>query len=107
MLRPADVVGRYGGEEFMVLLRGDLSENYRRIAEDLRQSVEALEIEWQPNPIRFTISIGATRFHPGEKLADFYARADKLLYEAKESGRNKTCFETAQLPGSGNGKSNR
>ena len=101
------VPARTGGEEFMVLLRGDLSENYRRIAEDLRQSVEALEIEWQPNPIRFTISIGATRFHPGEKLADFYARADKLLYEAKESGRNKTCFETAQLPGSGNGKSNR
>ena len=90
---------RTGGEEFMILLRDEFASKYREISEKLRKSVERLEIEWDPEPIRFTLSIGATRFIPGEKLADFYARADKLLYQAKESGRNQSCFEPVSIRG--------
>ncbi|MCB1169694.1 MAG: sensor domain-containing diguanylate cyclase [Leptospiraceae bacterium] len=91
------VAARTGGEEFMVLLRGKMAEKYRKVAEELRQAVEKLKIEWDPDPIRFTVSIGGTRYVEGEKLSDFYARADKLLYEAKEGGRNQVCFETVPL----------
>lgn len=88
---------RTGGEEFMILLRKGQAENYRSVAEDLRQAVESLIIDWEPEPIRITLSIGGTRYTPGEKLADFYARADKLLYQAKESGRNRCCFESLSV----------
>ena len=90
---------RTGGEEFMILMRNEFASRYREISEELRKSVEQLEIEWDPEPIQFTLSIGATRYIPGEKLADFYARADKLLYQAKESGRNQSCFESVSIPG--------
>lgn len=93
------VPARTGGEEFMVLLRGDQAVNYVEVAQKLRKAVEQLVIEWDPEPIRFTVSIGATRFVPGEKLSDFYARADKLLYEAKEGGRNQVCAESVPLDG--------
>ncbi|MCB1304290.1 MAG: diguanylate cyclase, partial [Leptospiraceae bacterium] len=82
---------------FMILLRNELAKEYRTVAENLRSGIEKLSVEWDPEPIRFTISIGATVLREGEKLADFYARADKLLYQAKESGRNRVCFESLPI----------
>lgn len=86
---PAEAgLGRLGGEEFVVILPGTDAAAARRIAEQARADVAALDASaWLPDrPV--TISIGATAFGPGDTLSAVLRRADDALYEAKRSGRN-------------------
>lgn len=88
-LRPADVLGRYGGEEFLVLLPGQDAAAARVIAERLRQAVERAPIEWQGKALALTISVGmAARRMADSDAAVVLERADKALYVAKQEGRN-------------------
>lgn len=88
-LRPADAMGRYGGEEFLVLLPGHDALAARLIAERLRQAVERTVIEWQDQALALTISIGMAVQHEQDRdPAALQARADKALYAAKHDGRN-------------------
>lgn len=80
-IRETDMLGRWGGEEFMVLCPGIVAQDAVAIAEKLRQRVEEL-------PIGVTISCGLTGFQPGESMDALIHRADKALYAAKHSGRN-------------------
>ena len=84
-VRPYDLVARYGGEEFVVLLPStDLGEA-AAICERLRQSVASAT-----RPVPVTISLGLVRFDPAIDDDDHViARADALLYEAKQQGRNR------------------
>ncbi len=90
--RPADILVRYGGEEFIVLLPESDLAAAREIAERLRQAVEALALPHPSSPIgdRVTISLGvaAIQAHEGE-FEHLLVAADAALYRAKEKGRNR------------------
>ena len=85
-LRDYDVAGRYGGEEFVILLPFTKIEEAKMVAERLRKAVESKKIELAGKQhINVTISLGVAEY----KEKDFIENADKALYKAKESGRNK------------------
>jgi diguanylate cyclase (GGDEF)-like protein len=90
-LRPSDRLGRYGGEEFCVILPETSLHNAAKIGEDLRSLVEAHAFVAEDKNIRVTISVGAGTLQDGMNLADLYRAADEMLYKAKRSGRNKVC----------------
>ena len=90
-LRPGDIIGRYGGEEFVAIVAGAGPESARLVAERLRQAVEELQPP-SPGPTRVTISIGTTVFDPRqleETPQELVHRADLALYAAKRGGRNR------------------
>ena len=88
--RDSDVVGRYGGEEFGVVLSDTDSSGALTFAERMRHSVEALEVVYNDQTIRFTISLGvADLSQPSNDHADLIARADQALYTSKKTGRNR------------------
>jgi diguanylate cyclase (GGDEF)-like protein len=90
-LRPGDVVGRYGGEEFVAVVAGAGPESARLVAERLRSSVEAM-LPPKGGPAKLTISIGTTVFDPrqsDERSEELLHRADMALYAAKRTGRNR------------------
>lgn len=88
--RVNDIFARVGGEEFMLLLpRSNLS-NALADAERIRQTVEDLTIPINnKTDLKITISLGVVSLLDGESASDFYKRADKNLYLAKEQGRNR------------------
>ncbi|QIL21324.1 GGDEF domain-containing protein [Thermomonas sp. HDW16] len=95
-LRPNDALGRYGGEEFLVLLPGHDAAASRVIAERLRQQVEQAVIEWQGGRVPLTISVGmAARRDSDRDAPTLLDRADKALYAAKHEGRNRVCVAPA------------
>ncbi len=84
-LRDSDVIGRYGGEEFVIFLPGTGLREAERIAERLRQAVEKYPMAKE----NITISLGVTECTPNDTLESAIERADKALYMAKENGRNR------------------
>ncbi|HET6804285.1 MAG TPA: diguanylate cyclase [Frateuria sp.] len=89
MCRKDDRLGRYGGEELMVVMQdADLATAARR-AETIRLALEALEVEHGEHRLRLTASIGAAQLKPGERTHELIARADARLYRAKREGRNR------------------
>lgn len=80
--------GRFGGEEFLVLLTDTNLEGARVTAERIRQCVERLPFNTPDGAIPVTVSIGVAEYRPGESSRSLLDRADKALYEAKDSGRN-------------------
>ena len=86
ILRKTDILARFGGEEFIVLLPETNLENAVVTAEKVRAKVEDTIFS---HNIKITISIGAAEHEEGESLDDLYRNADNALYTAKESGRNQ------------------
>lgn len=85
--RPKDIVCRYGGEEFAVLLPGTTAEEANEIAERLRQSIEGLTFQYGDRLVAVTCSFGVANL--GVKVPPTVLEmADEALYEAKNSGRN-------------------
>lgn len=92
-VRDSDICGRVGGEEFCILVWNcDLGPAYR-LAERLRRAFGEAEIEGLGEGVRLTASFGVAQWREGEGYGKLFARADKALYEAKESGRNKVATE--------------
>lgn len=88
-LREIDCFGRYGGEEFLIILpQTPLSGAWIK-AERVRESIEALAFPGLNQSIKITVSIGIAEFQCGESTDDTLARADKALYDAKHGGRNQ------------------
>lgn len=87
-LRMPDKVGRYGGEEFLLVLPETGLEETTKIAERIRTAVGEAEFDIGNEKIKLTISVGATPFVKGEDLEQLLSRADRALYKAKRSGRN-------------------
>ncbi len=89
-LRNMDILGRWGGEEFVVLLPETEIEGAIVIAERLRQVVEESSFVSGPNKISFTVSIGVAQYKSDETTVDTpLARADEAIYNAKKQGRNR------------------
>nr|CRH07325.1 Protein of unknown function. Probable diguanylate cyclase [Candidatus Magnetococcus massalia] len=93
LLRKADTVGRYGGEEFVVLLPETGLQQAEEKAEQIRHQINALKFKLRDETLQVTASIGVAQLDDGE-AADpneetLIKRADKALYTAKDSGRNR------------------
>jgi diguanylate cyclase (GGDEF)-like protein len=89
MMRANDVLARTGGEEFTILLPNTTASAGIMAAERVRQTVEALEIPFEDEPIRFTVSAGVAQLDPAQGgWEGMMRRADAAMYEAKENGRN-------------------
>ena len=89
-MRDIDRVGRYGGEEFVVLLPGTPQEQAHGLAQRLCEKVAALPPMWRDAPLPVTVSIGVAEWlGDSDGLPALMARADAALYRAKEDGRNR------------------
>jgi diguanylate cyclase (GGDEF)-like protein len=90
-LRPSDLVGRYGGEEFVALLQGVERENAMIIATRLCRRVHRLEVHVSTTDM-LTVSIGVAMRTPADTMQSLVERADAAMYSAKLAGRNRaTC----------------
>lgn len=89
-IRKADILGRYGGEEFLIILPETNQESAIKEAERLRKLVEKYQLEFNGKKFRITISVGAAELKDSHKKPkDLVIEADKNLYQAKNNGRNK------------------
>lgn len=86
-VRPMDTVSRWGGDEFMVLLEGDVDQALRAV-ERFRTALGAVEA---PEPI--SISCGLSQYRPGDSLDDLFHRADLAMYKAKSEGGDHICSQ--------------
>jgi len=90
--KPGDLVCRYGGEEFCVLLPDCSKPKALQLANELRKKIEVREIILRREKTHITTSIGVATFPKDAKgKDDLIFKADEALYQAKESGRNKVC----------------
>jgi diguanylate cyclase (GGDEF)-like protein len=87
-IRKPDVFGRYGGEEFAVV-HSEMAGDPLKLGERLRTAVEAVAVPGPGHPIEVTVSIGVAELKPDDDLETLLERADKALYRAKETGRNR------------------
>jgi diguanylate cyclase (GGDEF)-like protein len=85
-LRGDDMVGRYGGEEFLLMLPGATADIAVEVAERVRLAVEEIS---QTVGYQISISGGVTEYIQGESENDFVKRADEAMYLAKELGKNR------------------
>ena len=91
-LRPADTVARFGGEEFVVLLPGSPVDEAQQVLTRLQRALSASLFLHDSREVFVTFSAGVTAHRPGESLAAALERADEALYEAKRTGKNRTCI---------------
>ena len=87
--RPFDVIGRWGGEEFIGIIRNIDEGQLKELAERMRMLVESSYLTHANEKLQVTISMGATLIQPGEDTDSLIKRADTLLYASKHAGRNR------------------
>jgi diguanylate cyclase (GGDEF)-like protein len=92
-LRETEYVGRYGGEEFLLVLPETPKERARVPLERLRQGIAGIRVEGLPAEERLAVSIGVAVVRPGEDIFDTIKRADAALYEAKRAGRDRIVWD--------------
>jgi len=106
-LRSIDIIGRIGGEEFLILLPETGAEGAAQIAERLRECIAKATNETSTlTPVKITISVGITIFNPDENpriergivLNELMNKADLAMYQAKNEGRNRVVFWGASTP---------
>jgi diguanylate cyclase (GGDEF)-like protein len=88
-LRNVDMVFRYGGEEFLILLSNTGREAAAMVGERLRQATQSEEYFADGQLIEITVSLGCSTLLPGESADSLLRRADSALYVAKREGRNR------------------
>lgn len=87
-LRKTDVLGRIGGEEFLIVLENTNLQEAEIVAEKIKNSIGNLSIKTEKNIIKITISLGVSQ-HIKEDMKELIANADKSLYVSKNTGKNK------------------
>ena len=98
-LRSGDICGRTGGEEFAAVLPETSLAQAMQTAERLRRTIAEMPVPSShvSEPLRVTLSVGVAAFSASESLDEMLARADKNLYEAKRTGRNRVVCPTARF----------
>ncbi len=91
-LRPSDMVARYGGEEFVVLLPATPVDEGQQILTRLQRSLSGGLFMHEQKQVFVTFSAGVTAYRTGESIEAALERADQALYEAKRTGKNRTCI---------------
>ena len=99
--RRDDLVGRYGGEEFVICLPETDAKEAEVLAERLRRTIELSAVDFEGTVLSVTISLGLAIGRPGNSIDELIARADAALLAAKIRGRNRvvTEFDMVPLPG--------
>ncbi|HKL77471.1 MAG TPA: GGDEF domain-containing protein [Gammaproteobacteria bacterium] len=88
--RDEDLLGRYGGEEFLIVAPNAGAEGAHALAERIRNRVAGERADTEEGPLSLTVSAGIALRDDGEPLEELVARADNALLQAKEAGRNRT-----------------
>ena len=89
LLRDSDICGRFGGEEFIVILPQTKIAGAIKLAEKIRETTKNHKFMFQEKEIDISISIGVTSVGAGDSTFKLIERCDKALYDAKENGRNR------------------
>jgi len=89
-IRDSDIFGRWGGEEFLLILPNTDLEQAKKVAQKLRKITEKFEM---PKNITITASFGVSEFKEGDNIDTVIKRADNRLYDAKRTGRNKVVYK--------------
>jgi len=97
-IRKSDLVSRYGGDEFAVILNDTSAANAGPLLERLLQRVRAIEVEASAGRISVSCSVGYTEISAHDDVAALVDRADRALYSAKAAGRDRTDFIAADAP---------
>jgi diguanylate cyclase (GGDEF)-like protein len=89
-VRSADIVCRYGGEEFVIVMPGATESTVGKCAEEIRSKFEIFSVEFEDQKIQATISLGAAIFPMhGTSVDEVFVNADRAMYQAKQGGRNR------------------
>ena len=91
-LRPTDHLARFGGEEFVVLIPGTVAAEAQLALTRLQRNLSEALFLHEGREVFVTFSAGVTAWQPGESLENALARADTAMYEAKRTGKNRTCL---------------
>ncbi len=92
-VRETDFVARYGGEEFVMLLIGTPAADARAVAETVREDIGRLGFHFRGTPVNVTASCGVTEIRDEDTPESLFDRADRALYRAKESGRDRSVVD--------------
>jgi len=84
-----DNIGRWGGEEFLVLLKNQEIKRAQKSMDELRQKISSHEFIIKSHKVKLTISVGISQLASGDDFEKLFIRADKSLFSAKHDGRNK------------------
>ncbi len=91
-IREIDIAGRYGGEEFCVVLPDTDRDGALYVAERIRQATKETSIKAYDTVVESSVSIGISTFpQDGKKASELIDKADWALYRAKKQGRNRVC----------------
>jgi diguanylate cyclase (GGDEF)-like protein len=90
-LRSTDLLGRYGGEEFAIVMV-DVSDP-SDLAERIRMAIASAPIATRSGPLTVTVSVGLAQLTPRDDLESVLGRADRALYRAKQLGRDRVCMD--------------
>lgn len=96
--RGGDLIGRWGGEEFVMLLPMTGGDGALELSERIRRRVERTPCEHGGNTMPVTLSLGVCEMLPGHSLDHAFKNADAALYAAKNAGRNRVCVAPLALP---------
>lgn len=94
-MRKGDFIGRFGGEEFVVILPETTLDVAHKAAHRIQQTIAGLEFVELPGGKRVTVSQGLASHCSGESIAETLKRADRALYEAKQAGRNQVVLSSS------------
>ena len=97
-IRPGDTFGRYGGEEFLLMLPETLAPSAMVLAERVRLAIEQMRCTELGPSVVLTASIGVAQYRPGESITTAVGRADEALYLAKSAGRNRIACHGDSAP---------
>ena len=88
-IRETDFVARYGGEEFVQLMTGSSLEECLQVADKIREAIKKTGFHFRDQSITITASCGLAELRDGDSVEQWFERADKALYKAKQEGRNR------------------
>jgi len=88
-IRETDFVARYGGEEFVQLMTGSSLEECLQVADKIRETIKKTGFHFRDQAITITASCGLAELRDGDSVEQWFERADKALYKAKQEGRNR------------------